>query len=70
MTDAARHLTGVLSLRELVTAHPEQKVGEIATRDVVFVCTHTDREEVARTISDRIGKKTDCYPLGSVDLNC
>jgi len=50
ITDAARRLTGILSLRDLVTAQPEQTVGEIMTRDVIFVHTDTDQEEVARTI--------------------
>jgi magnesium transporter len=50
--DASRHLTGVLTLRSLLTAQPEQSVGEIAKRDVVFVYTDTDQEEVARLIQD------------------
>lgn len=52
VTDAARRLTGILSLRYLVTAQPEQTVGEIITRDLVFVHTDTDQEEVARIIQD------------------
>jgi len=50
VTDNARHLTGILSLRDLVVAQPEQRIGEIMTRDIVFVHTSTDQEEVARTI--------------------
>ncbi|MEH1966140.1 magnesium transporter [Nostoc sp.] len=50
VTDAARRLTGIVSLRELVTSQPEQTIGEIMTRDVVFVHTDTDQEEVARLI--------------------
>lgn len=50
ITDAARRLKGILSLRDLVTAQPEQTVGEIMTRDAIFVHTDTDQEEVARTI--------------------
>ncbi|NDJ22437.1 magnesium transporter [Nostoc sp. B(2019)] len=50
ITDAERHLSGILSLRELVTAQPEQTIGEIMTRDVVFIHTDTDQEEVARLI--------------------
>lgn len=49
VTDGTRHLTGILSLRDLVTAEPEQTIGEIMTRDVVSVHTSMD-EEVARTI--------------------
>ncbi|MCC5658116.1 magnesium transporter [Nostoc sp. XA010] len=48
--DGARRLTGIVSLRELVTSQPEQIIGEIMTRDVVFVHTDTDQEEVARLI--------------------
>lgn len=50
VTDAERCLTGIVSLRELVTSEPEQIIGEIMTRDVVFVHTDTDQEEVARLI--------------------
>ncbi|USR90193.1 magnesium transporter [Phormidium yuhuli AB48] len=50
VTDGTRHLTGILSLRDLVTAEPEQTIGEIMTRDVVSVHTSMDQEEVARTI--------------------
>jgi magnesium transporter len=50
VTDAARRLTGIVSLRELVTSQPEEIIGEIMTRDVVFVHTDTDQEEVARLI--------------------
>lgn len=50
VTDVARRLTGIVSLRELVTSQPEQTIGEVMTRDVVFVHTDTDQEEVARLI--------------------
>lgn len=50
VTDDARRLTGILSLRDLILAEPEQTLGSIMTRDVVFVNTGTDQEEVARTI--------------------
>lgn len=50
VTDAARHLSGILSLRDLVVAQPEETIGDLMTRDVVFVHTSTDQEEVARTI--------------------
>jgi magnesium transporter len=48
--DTTRRLTGILSLGDLVTAQPDEMVGEIMTRDVVFVNTDTDQEEVARII--------------------
>ena len=50
VTDGSRHLTGIVSLRDLVVAAPDTTLAEIMTRDVVFVHTDTDQEEVARTI--------------------
>ncbi len=50
VTDASRHLTGIVSLRDLVLSPAEMTLGEIMTRDVVSVHTDTDQEEVARTI--------------------
>jgi magnesium transporter len=50
VTDISRHLTGIVSLRDLVLAAPEKTVGEIMTRDVIYVSTDTDQEEVARLI--------------------
>ncbi|HBY78506.1 MAG TPA: magnesium transporter, partial [Cyanobacteria bacterium UBA11148] len=50
VTDAARHLTGIVSLRDLVISQPQQTLAEIMTRDVVYVHTDTDQEDVARLI--------------------
>jgi len=50
VTDNSRRLTGIVSLRDLVIAATDTTLGEIMTRDVVFVHTDTDQEEVARTI--------------------
>lgn len=50
VTDGARRLTGIVSLRDLVIGQPEEKIADIMTRDVVFVTTDTDQEEVARLI--------------------
>jgi len=50
VTDVARQLKGIVSLRDLVIAQPDRIVGELMTRDVVFVHTDTDQEEVARLI--------------------
>ena len=50
VTDAARCLTGTLSLSNLVIAQPDEIVSEIMTRDVMSVLTDTDQEEVARLI--------------------
>ncbi len=50
VTDRERHLTGILSLRDLVTADPGDLIADVMTRDVVSVRTDTDQEEVARAI--------------------
>ncbi len=50
VTDKERHLTGILSLRDLVTAPPNKQIGEVMTRDVVNISTNTNQEEVARAI--------------------
>ena len=50
VTDNARRLTGTLSLRDLVTSQPSQTIGEIMTREAVFIYTDTDQEEVAKVI--------------------
>jgi magnesium transporter len=52
VTDESRHLTGVLTLRALLTAQSEQTVGEVMKREVVFVRTDTDQEEVARIVQE------------------
>ena len=50
VTDKERHLTGILSLRDLVTAEPKKQIGDVMTRDVVNISTNTNQEEVARAI--------------------
>ncbi|OKH25192.1 magnesium transporter [Hydrococcus rivularis NIES-593] len=50
VTDALHRLTGHLSLRTLVTAQPEQTIGEIMERHLIFVHTDTPQEEVARLL--------------------
>ncbi|HBB34120.1 MAG TPA: magnesium transporter [Cyanobacteria bacterium UBA8803] len=50
VTDGARRLSGIVSLRDLVISQPHQNLGDIMTRDVVYVHTDTDQEEVARLI--------------------
>ena len=63
VTDKERHLTGILSLRDLVTAEPDSLIGDVMTRDVVNVATDTDQEEVARAI-----QRYDFLALPVVDL--
>lgn len=52
VTNFARQLTGILSLRQLVVGQAEQTIGELMTREneVVSVKTNADQEEVARII--------------------
>ena len=50
VTDVSRRLTGIVSLRDLVIASPENTLNDIMTRDAVYVHTDTDQEEVARLI--------------------
>lgn len=50
ITDNSRHLTGIVSLRDLVISSTETTMGEIMTRDVVYVYTYAGQEEVARMI--------------------
>lgn len=50
VTNFARQLTGILSLRQLVVGQAEQSLGEIMTREVVSAQTSDDQEEIARMI--------------------
>jgi magnesium transporter len=50
VTDVEQRLSGIVSLRDLVTAQPQRTLNEIMARDVVYVNTDTDQEEVARLI--------------------
>ncbi|MBL1208919.1 magnesium transporter [Geminocystis sp. GBBB08] len=50
VTDASRHLVGIVSLRDLVLHSPSRTLTEIMTQDVVYVKTDMDQEEVAKII--------------------
>ncbi len=50
VTDHENHLIGIISLRDLVLATPEQTIAEFMTQDVVYALTDTDQEEVASLI--------------------
>ena len=50
ITDDARTLEGVLSLRDLLIAEPTAKLADIMERISVTVSTDTDQEEVARIL--------------------
>jgi len=47
VTDAWRKLEGIVSLKELVLASPDAKVEDIMKKDVIYVDTYDDQEEVA-----------------------
>ena len=51
VTDEASHLTGVVSLRDLVTAPASAELKGLMERDVVNVTPDTDQEEVAKLVS-------------------
>jgi len=51
VTDEERRLSGVLSLRQLVTAADETKLINMMTSEVVKVDVTTDQEEAARLVS-------------------
>lgn len=51
VVDRDKKLLGVVGLRELVVASPDALAETIMSRDVVSVTTHTDQEEVARTLA-------------------
>lgn len=51
VVDHRDRLVGVVPLRSLVTAHPEQTVAEIMTPRVVSVPAETDQEELAEIVA-------------------
>lgn len=52
ITDESRRLEGVVSLKELVMASPEQKMEEIMRTKVIKATTDTDQEDVARMLQE------------------
>ncbi len=50
VTDAERHLLGSVTLRDLVLADPEDRIGDIMNREVISVSTDDDQEKVAQII--------------------
>jgi magnesium transporter len=49
--DAEEHLKGVLSLRDLIVAQPDQPISSIMIRDVIAVHPHDDVKTVAAVLS-------------------
>jgi CBS domain-containing protein len=62
VVDPENHLMGVLSIRGLLTAPPEKKVGEFMKREVIHVKLSSSKEEIAKAIS-----KYDLFVLPVVD---
>lgn len=48
ITDADRHLVGVVSIRELLLADPETKLKDLMEDNIISVNTYTDKEDVAK----------------------
>lgn len=51
VVDAARKLSGIVSIRDLVFRPPAKMLREVMSRDVRFLRVDTDQEEVARLFS-------------------
>ncbi len=60
--DSTKRLVGVLSIKELLLAMPDIVVDSIMNTNVIFVFTHTDREEVSSVI-----KKYDLLTIPVID---
>ncbi|MFU8815799.1 MAG: magnesium transporter [Pseudomonadales bacterium] len=52
VVDAAGHLQGVLSLRQLLVSNPATRVGDVMDTDVIAIGTDVDQEEVAQIMGD------------------
>lgn len=52
VTDNAKKLEGVLSLKELLIAEPDTKTEDIMSKKVISVFTGTDQEETARILQE------------------
>ena len=51
VTDRDRHLTGVVTARELLIADPQTPLTDFMERNVLYAHTHDNREEVALTLN-------------------
>lgn len=52
VTDRQEQLLGVVSLRELVVADPQQLIGDVMRRQVIRVPANADQEEAARLLRE------------------
>ncbi|KPU27477.1 magnesium transporter [Caloranaerobacter sp. TR13] len=62
VTDKNRKLEGLVSLRKLVISDDNKTVGEIMEKDIIYVNTHDDQEEIAYLF-----KKYDLMAIPVVD---
>lgn len=62
VTDAQKHLLGVISLREIILAKPDDKIEDIMDDNIIIVTTLQDQEEVAKLF-----KKYDFAAMPVVD---
>ncbi len=51
VTDSRRKLLGIVTVKDLLLARPEEIIRNIMETNVKFVSTHTDQEEAARALS-------------------
>ncbi|HXK32699.1 MAG TPA: magnesium transporter [Dehalococcoidia bacterium] len=51
VVDPANRLEGIVSLRDLIIARPEQRLDDIMSRDIIKARSEMDQEEVARLVS-------------------
>lgn len=51
IVDERHHLLGVISLRQIIQAHPDAVIQEVMTHDVVSAEVNDDQEIVARTLA-------------------
>lgn len=52
VTDKDGKLVGIVSLRQMIIARPEQKIADIMNENVIFARVDTDQEEVAAMVRD------------------
>jgi magnesium transporter len=63
VTDSSRHLTGIVSLRNILTAKLDVTIGSIMCDTIVAAHTHDDQEEVAKNFA-----KYDLMAMPVLDL--
>ncbi|SFI83259.1 magnesium transporter [Thermoflavimicrobium dichotomicum] len=62
VTDIRGELVGICSLKEIILASPDTRLGDIATKDIISVPADMEQEEVANILS-----RYDFYALPVVD---